>query len=113
MSNPSNVKTLNTPVPVHGKSLDTLVINAKKVVINYDVPTGSPSGTVAVVSAQVGLTNSASVVNGVITTPMGQQPGSNAITANYSAPVTATDQATVYAAIFAQVTTVAGYTYSA
>ena len=112
MSNPANVKTLTTPVPVHGKSLDTLVINEKRVSINYTVPSGSPVGTIGIASAQVSLANNASVVNGQVVTPQGQQPGSNAIQAAYSAPISAGDPATVYAAIFAEVTTVAGYTYT-
>ena len=113
MSNPSNVKTLSAAVRVHAKNLDTLVIDTKRVSFNYNVPDGSPSGTIAIASAPVSLTNNASVVNGAVVTPQGQQPGSNAISASYSTPVSAGDPTTVYAAIFAKVAEVTGYTYEA
>ena len=113
MSNPANVKTLNTPVPVHGANLDTLVIDTRNVSISYDVPEGSPVGTISIVTANVALTNSASVVNGKIVAAQGQQPGSNAISKRYSASVSSGEPTAIYAAIFAEVTTVSGYTYSA
>lgn len=111
MSNPANVKTLTTPVPVHGKNLDTLVINEKRISINYTVPAGSPAGTIGIASAQVSLTDSESVVNGQIVTPQGQQPGSNVIAKNYTALIHSGEPSEVYAEIFAAVTAQSGYTY--
>ena len=103
MSTSSNVKTLATPVNVHGQLCDTLVIDPR-VANDYKADK---------VQANVTLTSAEFVVDGVFKQPQGQPNSSTGISKRYSSTVSSFDAATVYAAIFAAVAAETNYTYSA
>ena len=88
----ANVKTLVTPLPAFGTSLDTLVVGPAYTVL--------PPNKVRIAAV---VTNNANVVNGVTKAqpgPQGQQ--ANGLAAQLTVTVEAFDNATVYAAAIAE-----------